>query len=58
MHTVDVTLLMSLAYVDILIYAYRTACLHHWGGIREAQPDKDPEFISWVNLTGGFWGNS
>ena len=42
MHTIDATLLMSLPCVDILIYAYHFACLHHWGGIREVQPDKRP----------------
>ena len=42
MHTIDATLIMSLACVDILIYAYHFAWLHHWEGIREVQPDKRP----------------
>ena len=43
MRTMDATFMMSLTCVDILICAYHFACLHHWGGIREVQPDKRPQ---------------
>ena len=45
MHAIDAILMMSLTYIIILICAYHIACLHHWGGIREAQPDKRPRNV-------------
>ena len=39
----DAISMMSLTRIDILTCAYHFACLHHWGGIREVQPDKRPQ---------------